>query len=403
MNQDVHGFGTGLHETLSGEDVLDFAGTDAESESAEGAVRGGMRVAADDGLAWLSDAEFRADDVDDALILAVHVEEANAGFAAIFFEGVELKLGVLIENGEGAVGGGDGVVHDGEGEIGAADFTALGAKAGEGLRRGAFVNEVAIDIDERRFAGFFVDDVGIPNFLVERFGGHGGGRMILALLRGEAKCSGQEEGMGRIVCAADGAGEGLRVRPASPIWAGQAKGGPYKRKEKARRSKKWLELRGGGGFGFGGFAGFGGIVAFAVDGGNFASGGAEIGGELATVMDGMPDGELRIDDGGKLHESAEIDDFDELLAGEFGDAIDICVEGIIEPRGDAGGIFNGFGAMVGGEVKTASRDAFQEAMLGGGDVPGEFESGLGKRLGAKIAIIEGNGFDNFFGDSVFAF
>src|SRR5207302_1434455 len=117
--------GARLHETLRGENVLDFAGANAERQRAEGTVRGGVAVAANNGLAGLRDAQFRADDVNDALILAVHVKQADAGFAAILLKGVELELGVVIEDGQGAVGSGDGMVHHRESEIGAADFAAF--------------------------------------------------------------------------------------------------------------------------------------------------------------------------------------------------------------------------------------------------------------------------------------
>ena len=170
VDEDVERLGFGLHEALRGEDVFDFAGADAEGESAEGAVGGGVGIAADDGLAGLGDAEFGADDVDDALMLAVHVEEADAEFAAVALEGFELELGVVVEDGEGAVGGGDGMIHDGEGEIGAADLAAFGFEAGEGLGRGALVDEMAIDVDQRGLAGLFVDYVVLPDFFVEGCG-----------------------------------------------------------------------------------------------------------------------------------------------------------------------------------------------------------------------------------------
>lgn len=35
------------------------------------------------------------------------------------------------------------------------------------------MNQVAVDENDRGFAGFFMDDVSVPNFLVERFGCHG--------------------------------------------------------------------------------------------------------------------------------------------------------------------------------------------------------------------------------------
>src|SRR5260370_11765972 len=58
----------------------------------------------------------------DALVLAVHVEEAHAGFAAVFLQGIELELGIVIQDGKGAVGGGDGMVHHRESQIGSGAF-----------------------------------------------------------------------------------------------------------------------------------------------------------------------------------------------------------------------------------------------------------------------------------------
>src|SRR6266404_327006 len=170
IHDDVQRFGTRLREALRGEHVLDFAGADAEGERAKRAMRGSVAVAANDGLPGLRDAQLRADDVHDALLLAVQVKEAHAGFAAIFLERLELQARVGIDDGQRAVGGGDGVVHHRECKIGAADFASLGAQAREGLRGSAFVDEVAVNIDERGLAGLFVDNVGVPNFLVESFG-----------------------------------------------------------------------------------------------------------------------------------------------------------------------------------------------------------------------------------------
>ena len=133
VDRNVERLGARLHETLRREDMFDFAGADAESQRAERAVRGSVAVAAHKGLAGLRDAEFRTDDVHDTLILAVHVEETHAGFAAVFLEGIELELGIVIENGQCAVGGGDGMVHHRESEIGAADFAPFRAEPGKSL------------------------------------------------------------------------------------------------------------------------------------------------------------------------------------------------------------------------------------------------------------------------------
>src|SRR5437016_4149660 len=101
VNENVHRLGFGLHEALRGENVFDFAGADAERERAESAVRGSVAVAADDGVAGLRDAQLGADDVNDALVLAVHVEQANAAFAAIFFERFKLEARVGVKDGQG--------------------------------------------------------------------------------------------------------------------------------------------------------------------------------------------------------------------------------------------------------------------------------------------------------------
>ena len=61
-----------LGERLGGEHVLDLAGADAERERPEGAVGGGVGVAADDGHARLGEALLGADDVDDALAGGAH-------------------------------------------------------------------------------------------------------------------------------------------------------------------------------------------------------------------------------------------------------------------------------------------------------------------------------------------
>jgi len=60
------------------------------------------------------------------------------------------------------------MVHHGEGEIGAANSAALGAEAGESLRGCTFVDQVAVDINDRGLASLFADEVGVPDFLVER-------------------------------------------------------------------------------------------------------------------------------------------------------------------------------------------------------------------------------------------
>src|SRR5260370_28748541 len=173
MNENVQGFRARLNETLCCEDVLDFAGADTERQRAERAVSGRVAVAANKGLPGLRDTQLRSNDVYDALILAVHVKEADAGFAAVFLQSFKLELGIVIEYGQRAVGGGNGMVHHRESEIGAANFAAFRAETGEGLGRGALMDEGAVNIDDHGLAGWLVNDMGVPDFLIERFRRHG--------------------------------------------------------------------------------------------------------------------------------------------------------------------------------------------------------------------------------------
>jgi hypothetical protein len=48
------------------------------------------------------------------------------------------------------------------------------------------VDQVAVYVDERGLAGLFVNNVAVPNFLVQRSrGGHSGAGRILSLLKGK--------------------------------------------------------------------------------------------------------------------------------------------------------------------------------------------------------------------------
>src|SRR6266481_4129924 len=95
--------------------------------------------------------------------------------------------------------------------------------------------------------------------------------------------------------------------------------------------------------GLGGLFGQGGVVAFAIDGGDFAAHGAEIGGELAAMVNGVDEAELEKEDGGLLDHAAEVHDFDELLAGKLGKGFEIFGVSLLVPRGDFERGFHVFG------------------------------------------------------------
>ena len=83
LDGDAEGLGLGLRQRLRGENVLNFAGADAESQGSKRAVGAGVRIAADNGHAGLGDAELGADNMNDALLAGVHVVEFDAEVGAI--------------------------------------------------------------------------------------------------------------------------------------------------------------------------------------------------------------------------------------------------------------------------------------------------------------------------------
>ena len=97
--RDAHGVRALLRQRLRGQHVLDLARADAECERAEGAVRRGVRIAADDRHAGLRDAELRADHVDDALAAVPEAVVRDAELLDVARQRVELLAGDLVLDG----------------------------------------------------------------------------------------------------------------------------------------------------------------------------------------------------------------------------------------------------------------------------------------------------------------
>ena len=131
----------------------------------------------------------------------------------------------------------------------------------------------------------------------------------------------------------------------------------------------------------GGFFGQGGVVAFAVDGGDFAAHGTEIGGELAAMVDGVNQAELEKQDGGLLDQAAEVHDFDELFAGKFAEGFEISGVSLFVPCSDFERGFHIFGDCYCAGVKDAVDDGDEEHIVGDRDVAKKFVGGLAQASG----------------------
>ena len=176
IDTQLEGFRSRLQQRLRGQHVLDFACADAEGQSAESAVRGGVAIAADDGHARLGEAKLGADDMHDALLRIGQVVHANAELAAIVPKRVDLLFGNGVGNRQPAIGRRNIMVGDGDRQFGPADLAACQPQTFKGLGAGDFVNQVQVDVQQRLLSGFGMHEVCIPDLFEHRAGvrGHRG-------------------------------------------------------------------------------------------------------------------------------------------------------------------------------------------------------------------------------------
>ena len=168
VNLHPHGLGFLLQQGLRGQHVFHFGRADAMRQRAKGAVRGRVRVAADDRHAGQGRTLLRADHMHDTLALVVHVEVGQAVMLGVLVQRFHLQARDRIGNAVDAAGGGHVMV--GHGQVGgnAPRLAARHAETIEGLRAGDFVQQVPVDIQNCRAIIFGPNNVGFPEFVVKR-------------------------------------------------------------------------------------------------------------------------------------------------------------------------------------------------------------------------------------------
>ena len=143
--------------------MLDLAGTNAECERTEGAVRSRVRVAADDRQARLRDAQLGTNHMDDALAAMAPRVVDDAEVFDVLLERVDLLLRDRIADAVLERRGRRVVVGRCERAVGATDATAGEAEALKGLWGRDFVDQVQVDKEQ-----VVIDHVRIPDLLVGR-------------------------------------------------------------------------------------------------------------------------------------------------------------------------------------------------------------------------------------------
>jgi hypothetical protein len=156
-----------LDQRLGRQHVLHFRGADAVGERAERAMGRGVAVAAHDRGARQREALLGADDVDDALPLVELVEVLKIEVLGVLGEIGDLRRALGIRIGLAAVGGRHVVIDHQQRLLRRAHLAARKAQSLERLRRRHLMHEVPVDIDQAGSIRLLVDQVVVPDFVVE--------------------------------------------------------------------------------------------------------------------------------------------------------------------------------------------------------------------------------------------
>ena len=193
LNPHLKRFWFRLTQRLGCQHMLHFAGADAKGQGPQRPVRGGVAVAADDRHARLRDPQFGADHVHDPLIGIPQVKQPHTKLTAVVAERVDLLAGDNVGDRQPPVGGGDIVIGGGECRLRTADPATSQSEALKGLGAGHFMDQMAVDVDQRLFALRCAHQMGIPDFFQQRArgGGHGWGAQSLRVIRETKGLSGK--------------------------------------------------------------------------------------------------------------------------------------------------------------------------------------------------------------------
>ena len=171
---DLHVLGFLLDQRLRRQHVFHLRGADPVGQRPKGPMCRGVAVTADNGHAGQGPALLGADDMHDALTHVGHGVVVQAEFLGVCIKGGHLNAAVFgHRRGVGAVQRGRHVVigHS-DGLVRAAHGAARYPQPFKGLRAGHFVDEVTVDVQKAGAIVGLVRDMGIPDFIIERFGGH---------------------------------------------------------------------------------------------------------------------------------------------------------------------------------------------------------------------------------------
>ena len=177
VHLDQHIFHLAGDQALGSQHMLHLGGADTVGQAAESAMGGGVGITTHHGGTGQGYPQLWANHVDDALTDVVDLELGDAKFVAVIVEGLHLNAGDFVDDGADAAAallpvGGHVVVRRRHIAVGAPRLAAGHAQAVEGLGRRHFVDDVAVDVEQRSAIRARFHQVGVPKLVVEGFTGH---------------------------------------------------------------------------------------------------------------------------------------------------------------------------------------------------------------------------------------
>ena len=149
-------------QALRGHHVLDLGGPHAECERSERAVGARMGIARHDRHAGQGRALLRPDDMDDALAVVLQTELGDPELVAVLRQLVDLHARKRVGNAVRTRRRGHVMVRRRQHRLAAPRLAPGHPQSFKGLRAGHLVDQLAIDVQQRRAIRRLIDDMPVP-------------------------------------------------------------------------------------------------------------------------------------------------------------------------------------------------------------------------------------------------
>ncbi len=169
---DEHAPGLVLNQALGGQYVLHLGGADPEGQGPEGPVSRGVGVPTNHRHARQRQALLGADHVHDTLAGIVHPELREMKFGTVVIQGLHLDPRCGLLDPCGAVRCWHVVVRRGDDRVLPPGLPPREPQALEGLWRGHLVDQMPINVKERRAVLVAAHNMGVPDLVVKCLAGH---------------------------------------------------------------------------------------------------------------------------------------------------------------------------------------------------------------------------------------